>query len=104
MLLVLVVQVALVRLALSDQRMILTGAEIDTLVALVERGPLTDGDLPSKVGRDCLLTGRLAAQVVINTELKYAATNIGLEWYLQRFKANNIQDGRTNRLIARQLP
>lgn len=30
------------------------GAELDTLVALVEQGPLWDGDLPSKTGRDCL--------------------------------------------------
>lgn len=31
------------------------GGELDTLVALVEQGPLWDGDLPSKTGRDCLI-------------------------------------------------
>ena len=61
----------------------LTGAEIDTLVALVERGPLRDGGLPSKVGRNGLLALGYAAQVVIDQDyMYYAATNKGLEWYL----------------------
>lgn len=29
----------------------MTGAEKDTLIALVEQGPLWDGDVPSKTGR-----------------------------------------------------
>lgn len=33
----------------------MTGAEKDTLIALVEQGPLWDGDVPSKVGRDALI-------------------------------------------------
>lgn len=82
----------------------LTGAEIDTLVALVERGPLNDGGLPSKVGRNGLISLGLAAQVVIDQDyMQYAATNKGLEWYLQRYKADNIKDGRTNRIMQSQL-
>lgn len=83
----------------------LTGAEIDTLVALVERGPLRDGGLPSKVGRDGLLALGFAAEVVIDKDYWfYAATPKGLEWYLDRYKATNIRDARDNRIIATQLP
>ena len=83
----------------------LTGGEIDTLVALVERGPLRDGGLPSKVGRDGLMALGFAAQVVIDQDyMQYAATNKGLEWYLNRYKADNIKDGRTNRIAGTPLP
>ena len=83
----------------------LTGAEIDTLVALVERGPLRDGGLPSKVGRNGLLAMGYAAEVVIDKDYWfYAATPKGLEWYLDRFKAANIRDARDNRITAMHLP
>ena len=78
----------------------LTGAEIDTLVAAVERGPLQAGGLPSKVGRDGLLALRFIAEVVIDKDYwYYAATPKGLEWYLERYKAQNIKDARENRII-----
>ena len=83
----------------------LSGAEIDTLIAIVERGPLRDGGLPSKVGRNGLLSSGLIAQVVIDKDYWfYAATPSGLEWYLTRYKADNIRDGKDNRIIATQLP
>jgi len=83
----------------------LTGAEIDTLVALVERGPLRDGGLPSKVGRNGLLALGFAAEVVIDKDYWfYAATPKGLEWYLDRYKADNIRDARDNRIMATTLP
>ena len=83
----------------------LTGAEIDTLVAMVERGPLQAGGLPSKAGRDGLLALGFAAEVVIDKDYwYYAATPKGLEWYLDRYKADNIRDARDNRIIATQLP
>ena len=83
----------------------LTGAEIDTLVALVERGPLRAGGLPSKVGRNGLLALGFAAEVVIDKDYWfYAATPKGLEWYLDRYKADNIRDARDNRIIATTLP
>lgn len=83
----------------------LTGAEIDTLVAAVERGPLQSGGLPSKVGRDGLLALRFIAEVVIDKDYwYYAATPKGLEWYLERYKAQNIRDARDNRIMMTQLP
>lgn len=33
----------------------LSGAELDVLMALRNRGPLDDGDVPSKTGRDGLV-------------------------------------------------
>lgn len=39
---------------------------IDTLRALFRRGPLEDGDLPSKTERDWLLQGGYCAKVVVN--------------------------------------
>lgn len=85
--------------------MILTGAEIDTLIAIVERGPLQDDGVPSKTGRNGLLSLGLIAEVVINMDYWfYAASPKGLEWYLDRYKANNIRDARYHRIIVRQMP
>lgn len=104
MLLALVVLVALAPPGLSKMEA-LTGAEIDTLVALVERGPLHDGGIPSKVGRNGLIALGFAAQIVAYQDyMQYAATNKGLEWYLNYFKADNIKDGRINRVTSIPLP
>lgn len=85
--------------------MILTGAEIDTLVSLVERGPLQPGGIPSKVGLNGLLTAKFSVQVVIDQDVSsYAATMTGLEWYLQHYQAENIKDAKTNRLIRKNQP
>ena len=46
----------------------MTGAEKDTLIALVEAGPLWDGDVPSKAGRDALIASGLAARVIVRGE------------------------------------
>ena len=44
-----------------------------TLNALVREGPLFDGDVPSKVGRNMLLDFRLATKVVVAGETGYQA-------------------------------
>ena len=77
----------------SSTSVTLTCSEIDTLVALVERGPLHDRDLPSTVGKNGLLTLGFAAQQVINHDYGYyAATIEGKDWYTDRYKVNNIKD------------
>lgn len=98
--------VVLALLVRSKMSQVLTGAEIDTLVALVERGPLRDGDIPSKAGRNGLHSLHYAAQVIINQDTSYfwVATTKGLEWYLNKFGADNIQDARFNRIRALPLP
>lgn len=78
---------------------ILTGGEIDTLVKIVEQGPVDDGGLPSKVGRNGLLKLKFIAEVVVDRQYwHYAATPLGLNWYLTHFNAPNINDAITNRI------
>lgn len=58
------------------------GAALDTLIALVEHGPLDDGDVPSKGGRDDLLSLGLAAKVIVNGRDGFqAATYAGRDEY-----------------------
>lgn len=64
----------------------MTGAEIDTLVALVEGGPLWPGDLPSKAGRADLLERGYAVMVVVAGQDGYtAATYAGRDAYCAHF-------------------
>ena len=87
----------------------LTGAEKDTLIALVERGPLWDGDMPSKQGRDSLLQRGLAAKVIVKGEDGWqAATYAGRDAYLEMFPgpdgpADTIKEAKANRLTRRVI-
>lgn len=83
----------------------MTGAEFDTLIALVERGPLWDGDVPSKVGRDYLIEQGFAVRVVVSLEDGYtAATYKGRDAYKAEFgtslggAADTMQEARSNRI------
>ena len=88
---------------------VLTGGEVDTLVALVEHGPLWDGDVPSKVGRDGLLERGLAVKVVVKGEDGWqAATYRGRDAYKALFPgpdsaADTIKEARVNRLTRRAI-
>lgn len=87
----------------------LSGAEVDTLVALVERGPLWDGDVPSKSGRDGLLQKGYAVCIVVNGQDGYqAATYAGRDAYKARYPgadspADTIAEARVNRVAARAI-
>ena len=77
----------------------------DTLVALVEGGPLWDGDVPSKSQRDELIRKGLAVRIVHCGEDGYtAATYAGRDAYKAHFgtslggKADTIKEARANRL------
>jgi len=48
-------------------------AEVETLIACYERAPLYDGDIPSKRGRDDLLSKDFLAKIVVNGEDGYNA-------------------------------
>ena len=75
-----------------------TGGELDTLIALVEHGPVFDGDVPSKTGRDTLLRMGFAVKTVVKGESGYqVVTQKGLDAYLRRYNADTIEEARTNR-------
>lgn len=83
----------------------LTGAEIDTLISLIENGPLTDSSVPSKVGRDSLISRGFCAQVVIDRNWSnYAATTKGLTWYFETYGADDIDRCRVNRILYTPMP
>lgn len=82
----------------------MTGAEIDCLVGLVERGPLWDGDVPSKRGRDDLIEKGLAIRVIVAGRDGYtAATYEGRDAYKIHFGsalngvAGTIEEAKANR-------
>lgn len=87
----------------------MTGAEIDTLVALVEHGPLWDGDVPSKSGRDALLSSGLAVRIVVRGDDGWqAASYAGKEAYKAIYPgpegpADTISEARINRLTRRAI-
>lgn len=83
----------------------LTGAETDTLVALIEAGPLWDGDVPSKRGRDSLIARGWAVRVVVKGEDGYtAATYAGRDAYTARYdNADTIREATAMRKARRAL-
>ena len=87
----------------------LTGAEVDTLVALVESGPLWDGDLPSKTARDCLIDRGFVTRIVVHGEDGWqAATYSGRDAYKATFPgtdgpADTVREARANRLARRAI-
>lgn len=66
----------------------LSGGAKDTLIALCRKGPLWDGDVPSKAGRDELLEKKLAAKIVManNAQGYQAATYTGSRAYKYGFR------------------
>lgn len=88
----------------------LPGACIDTLVALVEEGPLWDGNVPSKRGRDELIDLGLAVRVVANTPRDgwsdgyVAATYAGRDAYKAYFgQSDTMKEARSLRIARREL-
>lgn len=87
----------------------MTGAEKDTLIALVERGPLWDGDVPSKIGRDYLLSQGFAVRIVVKGEDGWqAATYAGRDAYKVLFPgpdgpADTINEAKVNRMARNAI-
>lgn len=87
----------------------MTGAEKDTLIALVECGPLWDGDVPSKTGRDALIAQGLAVRVVVKGEDGWqAATYAGRNAYKALYQgpdgpADTIAEAKANRQMKRAI-
>lgn len=88
----------------------LTGAEVDTLVALVECGPLQHGYEPSKSGRDSLIERGLAVAIVNRLEDGWtAATLTGRDAYKACFgtalggEADTMREAHAARLARRAI-
>ena len=87
----------------------MTGAEKDTLIALVEQGPLWDGDVPSKRGRDALVERGLAVRVVVKGEDGWqAATYAGRDAYKALYPgpdgaADTMAEAKVNRTTQRAI-
>lgn len=72
---------------------VLQGKHIDTLVALVERGPCESGDVPSKSGRDDLIDWGYAINTLVKGEGGYhAVTLLGMEAYCEQFDAATVAE------------
>jgi len=72
----------------------LTGAELDSLYALIERGPLPLSEIPSKSGCTSLIERGFVVQIVKNMDTSnYAATMNGCRMY-------NYLQGQTNLMAA----
>ena len=69
----------------------LSSSAAETLIACFERGPLYDGDVPSKTGRDDLLQFDFISKIVMKGEEGYnACTYLGARAYrLLKSGANN---------------
>lgn len=56
------------------------GNAIDTIMAAFARGPMHDGDVPSKTGRDWCLEHDLIAKVIVRGEWGYNALTYKGAW------------------------
>jgi hypothetical protein len=82
----------------------MNGAAWDTLVALVEQGPLWDGNVPSKQGRDWLVREGLAAKILVRGEDGYqAATYKGAAEYRKHFGEDTIGEAMAVRKAKRAI-
>lgn len=80
-----------------------TGAMLDSLIGMVERGPLEDGDVPSKAGRDELIRLGLAVRVVVKGEDGYTgATYAGRDAYTRLHGADTVREAMDARKRARE--
>lgn len=76
----------------------LTSAEREVLYGLIEHGPLWDGDVPSKVGRDALIIKGLAVRVVVKCEDGFtAATYAGRDAYKALLNADTMRAANNKR-------
>lgn len=74
-------------------RQSLSGAEVDTLGALINAGPVWDGDLPSKAGRNNLVELGLATKCVCNGRQGFqAATYRGWNIFFAKLDSEVVTD------------
>lgn len=70
-----------------------SGFCFDTLLALAKDGPLWDGDVPSKNGRDDLIDHGMAVRVVCKGEQGHTAlTYKGSDFFVAYMGVNNLRE------------
>jgi hypothetical protein len=80
----------------------LQGKHIDTLICLVENGPLWCGDVPSKTARDDLIEWGYAINTYVKCEGGYhAITEKGVDVYCKLFGGNTPLEAMTKRKANR---
>lgn len=81
------------------------GGAIDTLISLVENGPLFDGDVPSKRGRNELIELGLSTRIVVKGEDgQNAATHLGYAVYKRYFgKSSSFLEAKAFRIARREI-
>jgi hypothetical protein len=73
----------------------------ETLITLIENGPVDDGDIPSKSARDALLGRGLSAKVIVNQqEAGNVATYYGRSLYCQLIDASNLKEALAKRMAT----
>lgn len=81
----------------------LQGKHIDTLVGLVENGPLWCGDVPSKSARDDLIEWGYAIHTVVKGEEgHHAVTPAGVARYCKLFEGDTVGQATQNRKDRRK--
>lgn len=70
-----------------NRALLLSGAERDTLRAAYMHGPLYDGDVPSKSGRDSLVSQGMIAKVIVKGEDGYNACTYKGAWVFRCVRA-----------------
>jgi hypothetical protein len=87
------------------EHIVSTGRMLDTLVALVEQGPVWAGDVPSKIGRDELIALGLAFPTLVKGEDGYTGiTYRGRNLYCYYFgKSDTVREAKAYRLARRAM-
>jgi hypothetical protein len=83
----------------------ISGAQLDTLTALVERGPVDAGDIPSKSGRSDLIKEGFAVAVLVKGEQGFAAaTYEGSRLYCECYgNSTTIAEATAYRIANREI-
>lgn len=90
--------------ALEFDNLLSSGAVMDTLIALIERGPLEDGDVPSKNGRDTLIARGFAQRVVVKRQDGFTAATIkGAALYRYAFGNGDTLKQAAERRVAERV-
>lgn len=86
-------------------KLLASGAVVDTLIGLIENGPLEDGDVPSKNGRDQLIDQGCAQRIVVRGSDGFtAATLKGAALYRWAFdNADTLKQAKERRIALRAI-